>query len=240
MELIEAIEDNRRDLVIKLLNSGVDVNFQEGSVGESPLMTASRESNNQMLNILLNEGADVNLLDKEGNNALIYAIPLQYGRYERKHKLIVEKLLEHGINPNIKNNDGKSAYDIAMDFGHNSAAELIKHYMDIYDNISRIQALRRGKLTRRKLRTSMARRSSALSRFGDRHGLGEDVIQMLNSIISRPSHIDMVDEIPYNMRGMRKKSKKSKKPKKSNKPKKPKSKGIKKRKTKKPRKSLIK
>ena len=236
MELIEAIEDNRSDLVIDLLNSGVDVNFQEGSVGESPLMTASRESNNQMLNILLNEGADVNLLDKEGNNALIYAIPLQYGRYERKHKLIVEKLLEHGINPNIKNNDGKSAYDIAMDFGHHSAAELIKHYMDIYDNISRIQALRRGKLTRRKLRTSMARRSSALSRFGDRHGLGEDVIQMLNSIISRPSHIDMIDEIPYNMRGMRKKSKKRKKPNKSKKPKKPKSKGRKGSKTKRSRK----
>ena len=67
--------------------------------------------------------------------------------------------------------------------------------------IYRIQALQRGKRTRRKLKTSMARRRLALSRLGDTYGLGEDVIQMLNSRMSRPSHVDMIDETPYNMRG---------------------------------------
>ena len=73
--------------------------------------------------------------------------------------------------------------------------------------IYRIQALQRGKRTRRKLRTSMARRRSALSRLGDTHGLGEDVIQMLSHMsipgrfdMTRPSHVDMIDETPYNMR----------------------------------------
>ena len=74
---------------------------------------------------------------------------------------------------------------------------MIKNY---YMRIYRIQALQRGKLTRRKLRTSMAHRRSALSRLGDTHGLGEDVIQMLNSRMSRPSHIDMIDETPHYMR----------------------------------------
>ena len=49
-------------------------------------------------------------------------------------------------------------------------------------HIHHIQALQRGNSTRRKLHTSMARRRSALSRFSDRHGgLGEDIIQILNS-----------------------------------------------------------
>ena len=65
--------------------------------------------------------------------------------------------------------------------------------------IYRIQALRSGNLTRRKLRTSMARRRSALSRLGDTYGLGEDVIKMLNSRMSKPSYIDMIEETPYNM-----------------------------------------
>ena len=45
----------------------------------------------------------------------------------------------------------------------------------------------------------MARRRSALSRLGDTYDLGEDVIQMLNSRISRPTHIDMIEETPYNI-----------------------------------------
>ena len=200
MELIEAIDDNDTDLVIELLNKGVDVNYQEDTIGESPLMTASVQGNKKIVDILLNAGADVNLIDKVGNNALIYAIPLQYGIYYGNNDLIVKTLLKHGINPLHKNNDGRSAYDIAMAFGHRSAYDILEHYMNIYRTYSRIQALQRGKRTRRKLRTSMARRRSALSRLGDTHGLGEDVIQMLNSRMSRPSHIDMIDETPYNMR----------------------------------------
>lgn len=72
--------------------------------------------------------------------------------------------------------------------------------------IYRIQALGRGNLTRRKLKTSMARRRSALSRLSDTYGLDEDVIQMLSHMsipgrfdMTRPSHIDMIEETPYNM-----------------------------------------
>ena len=208
MELIEAIDDNDNDLVIELLNKGVDVNYQEDTVGQSPLMTASLEGYYSIVDILLNAGADVNLIDSNGDNALIYAIsnarkyyPIDSDLLLRQRmglfELIAKKLLDNGINPFHRNNEGDTAYDVAITYRVIEIAELIKHYMKIY----RIQALRRGNLTRRKLRTSMARRRSVLSRLGDRHGLGEDVIQMLNSRISRPSHIDMIEETPYNMRG---------------------------------------
>ena len=67
MELIEAIDDDDIDLVIELLNKGVDVNYQEDTEGQSPLMTASMEGYDDIVDILLNAGADVNLLD---NNAV--------------------------------------------------------------------------------------------------------------------------------------------------------------------------
>ena len=207
MELIEAIDDDDIDLVIELLNKGVDVNYQEDTEGQSPLMTASMEGYNDIVDILLNAGADVNLLDNNGDNALMYAISNARNYYPigsdllRQRiilfKLIAKKLLDNGINPFHRNDEGEIAYDVAIRYRVIEIAELIKHYMKIY----RIQALRRGNLTRRKLRTSMARRRSALSRLGDTHGLGEDVIQILNSRMSRPSHVDMIDETPYNMRG---------------------------------------
>jgi hypothetical protein len=84
----------------------------------------------------------------------------------------------------------------------------------------KLQALQRGKLTRRKLKTSMARRRTALSRLGYTHGVSDDIIEMINHMsipsrfdMTRPSHIDMIDETPYNMRGSgkRKTKKKNKK-----------------------------
>ena len=59
-----------------------------------------------------------------------------------------------------------------------------------------------------KLKTSMARRRTALSRLGYTHGVSDDIIEMINHMsipsrfdMTRPSHIDMIDEAPYNMRG---------------------------------------
>ena len=45
----------------------------------------------------------------------------------------------------------------------------------------------------------MARRRSALSQVADEYSLEEDIIDMLNSRITRPSHLDMIDETPRNL-----------------------------------------
>ena len=202
MELLNAIENNDEDVVIRLLNRGVDVNYQEDSQGESPLMMASRQGKKNIFDILLNAGADINLLDQDGYDALMYAVSgSRYGhrgkspamrRRTLQYILIVKKLLDKGINPNIRNDDNFTAYDMAMYFENIEIAELIKKYMTIY----RMQALKRGNLTRRKLRTSMARRRSALNQVADEYGLNEEIIHMLNSRMIRPTRSDMIDETP--------------------------------------------
>ena len=39
---------------------------------------------------------------------------------------IIELLLELGADKSIKNNDGKTAYDLALEKGHRELAELLK------------------------------------------------------------------------------------------------------------------
>jgi len=62
--------------------------------------------------------------------------------------------------------------------------------------LKKLQALQRVKLTRRKLKTSMARRRSALNQVADEYGLNEEMIHMLNSRMTRPTRLDMIDETP--------------------------------------------
>ena len=80
-----------------------------------------------------------------------------------------------------------------------------------YMTTIRMQSFQRGKMTRRKLRTSMARKRSSTSQLGDRYALGEDIIHRLNSHMTRPNLTDMIDEIPRNMTGSGKRGKRTKK-----------------------------
>ena len=180
-------------------NTRVNINYKESGYGETVLMiscgTSYDDDHLPLVQLLLENGANPNIKNSVGDTALTYAAMNNYD--------IVELLLNNGANPLIKNNDGQTVSDIiyndtggVLSIKDTKLLQLLKKYEVIY----RIQALQRGKLTRRKLRTSMARRRSTISRLGDRHGLGENIIQMLNSRISRPSHIDMIEETPYNMR----------------------------------------
>ena len=172
-------------------------------------MVSSRENYFEIVEYLLENGANPNIKNDGGDTALMYAVaPKNLDNRSNFRDIrswdIARLLLENGANTLIKNNDGQTAYNIVVDGPYarvidevkdGELLQELKKYMRIY----RIQALRRGNLTRRKLRTSMARRRSALSRLGDTHGLGEDIIQMINSRMTRPTHVDMIDETPYNM-----------------------------------------
>lgn len=200
IKLYETDEDIKIDTIL---------NYKEPELGETALMISSRENHLSIVDYLLEYGANPNIKNDEGDTALMYAVaPKNLDNRSNFRDIrswdIARLLLENGANPLIKNNDGQTAYNIVVDGPYarvidevkdGELLQELKKYMRIY----RIQALRRGNLTRRKLRTSMARRRSALNRLGNRHGLGEDVIQMLNSRITRPSHIDMIEETPYNM-----------------------------------------
>ena len=186
-----------------------DINYIN-DYGETPLMLASGLNRYHMIEYLLDNGADINMQNDDNNTALIIAIAS--GNIDA-----VEILLQYNPDINISGQHQYTALMMAESYVNNingiDILYMIKKYI-----LKKLQALQRGKLTRRKLKTSMARRRSALSRLGDTHNLNEEIIQMMRNMsipsrfnMTKPSHIDMIDETPYNMRGGGKTKKKKKK-----------------------------
>lgn len=159
-----------------------------------------------VIQLLIDYGADVNVELEEfiergydsSTPILLIMEPLRFQDITNPDEIkssiaVIELLLKNGASPfpqGYENHDPLMEY--AIPSGLQELIDLINKYRSIY----RIQRRHRGNLTRRKLRTSMARRRSALSRLSDTYDLGEDIVQILNSRMTRPSHIDMIDETP--------------------------------------------
>ena len=91
-----------------ILADGAGVNTRDSMNGWTPLLRgASINCSHEIANILIRYKADIDAVDKENKSALLIAtingnLPL------------VRLLIEHGANINIKNNYGKSLYDLAL------------------------------------------------------------------------------------------------------------------------------
>lgn len=127
-----------------------------GSVfeGVTPLMTATSENDLEQIELLIEEGADINEQDEEGSTALDWAI--FSGHYEAAELLLekgadpntvdiyeatplitavfnenaemVKLLLEHGADPTFENSEGMKAYDYAKDYGNETIMKILEKY----------------------------------------------------------------------------------------------------------------
>jgi len=82
-----------------LLEYGVDANSREVLFGATPLYGASHSGHTNAVQILLENGANPNLLDNDGGTAMMEAS-------HRGYTDIVRLLLEYDANPNIIDNGG--------------------------------------------------------------------------------------------------------------------------------------
>jgi hypothetical protein len=101
------IHDDAR-AVQSFIDQGVSVNTQEDITGESLLHLAVQNNAVNVINVLLNNQANINIIDNKGNTPLHYATQLS-------NQDIIQLLLEKGANTNIKNHEGKLAVDYADD-----------------------------------------------------------------------------------------------------------------------------
>ena len=67
-----------RDTVRFLIERGADTEFRDDT-GDTSLMVAIRQDNHRLATHLVNQGADVNVLGKDGRSALAVARELQFG-----------------------------------------------------------------------------------------------------------------------------------------------------------------
>jgi ankyrin repeat protein len=93
----------------------MSVNEQDPS-GYTPLQAAASWDRVEMVEYLISKGADVNLVDSEGDTALHYC----------ENAKIAEVLVEHGADPLLRNKYGLLPIEKAYLDGHEAVVEFLK------------------------------------------------------------------------------------------------------------------
>ena len=105
--------------VKRIISSGMaDVNFGWGSCGMTPLIFASRYNHKDVVQILLDNGADPDKAVENGWTPLHLAA-------DRGHRDVVEVLLNGGVEPNQTNNERVTPLHVAAGKGHKSVVQLL-------------------------------------------------------------------------------------------------------------------
>ncbi|MEC2451111.1 ankyrin repeat domain-containing protein, partial [Bacillus thuringiensis] len=90
----------------------------------TPLQAAIANKQSELVAFLIEKGSDVNIMQSGGWTGLHEAALL--GNEE-----IIMLLLKNGANKMIKKNDGKTAYDIALEKGYNHLLHHLKQEVNL-------------------------------------------------------------------------------------------------------------
>lgn len=109
--LIGAAHRGDTDKVKALLSQGLDVNKKGHEYGKTALMYAVEAGYCEIAQMLLDKGADVNIVDNNGQTALMLGVRwFAYAKEnDTKYAQIIQLLLDKGANINAQDNDGKTA-----------------------------------------------------------------------------------------------------------------------------------
>jgi ankyrin repeat protein len=114
----EAAREGNKLEVMNLVNRGVDVNATGGGTLDfSPLMWAAEEGNVEMMNVLLDNGANPNLINRRGMCALLLAA-------KNGHIDAVKLLLNRGASVQCET-QGVTPLHAAAAYGHTEAVRLL-------------------------------------------------------------------------------------------------------------------
>ncbi|KAF4225592.1 hypothetical protein CNMCM6457_008014 [Aspergillus fumigatiaffinis] len=132
--LLWATQMGHETVVSKLLASvGVDVDHADPE-GRAPLSHAVELGFGEIVQLLLNSGADINLEDKHGRTPLLWAT-------QKRHQIIVSELLASpGADVDHPDSEGRTAMSYAADLGYGSIVQALvsaNAYVNSEDNTRR-------------------------------------------------------------------------------------------------------
>ncbi len=142
-QLMDSIESDDFDIFKHLLEIGADPNtlhYQRHIGYMTPLMEASNSNDPRYVIELLKYGADPNIVT--------YSTTLHHALMNRNSIRIIYLLLKNGANPLLKDMNGDTAYDDAVNDGHNKIIiDLLKDAI-----LRRLQNKTRRFLTRKRVK----------------------------------------------------------------------------------------
>jgi ankyrin repeat protein len=109
--MAKAIRNGELAVVRALLDLGADVHTLDGPW--SPLDSAVHNNRVDLARLFIDRGADVNAVDKVGYTPLLLAAAIDFGDTD-----MIDVLLAAGADPHVKTPSGKTALDLAREYGH--------------------------------------------------------------------------------------------------------------------------
>ena len=94
--------------------------------GWTALVWAARNGRTDLVNLLLDRGADINIITKDGFTALVHSL-------ENKHRDTAHLLLRRGANPNLEEDNCSPALPIAAKYG---LVDLVREVLNLGGSIS--------------------------------------------------------------------------------------------------------
>jgi len=114
------------EMIRLLAQAGADLDKSDAD-GKSPLLVAIGEGKLDVVSLLLSLGANVHHRDYDGNGALAHAALAARPQWHPLARMapIIETLRAVGADPAARNNDGKTARDIAQEYALAELAALL-------------------------------------------------------------------------------------------------------------------
>lgn len=117
-----AMDSGHGDAARFLIESGADINAV-GTHGDAPLHIAVAKGQAEVVRLLLGKGADCNVKRAGRDGGTPLHVAAHFG-----HVDIVKLLISKGANVNTKDNDGKTALDIAAREGNAETVEVLRSF----------------------------------------------------------------------------------------------------------------
>lgn len=117
--LQEAIANDADKIALDLIEKGIELNTQDNN-GQTALHYVALYKNSVLAVSILDNGGNIDVLDKYGNSPLWTATFNARGNYE-----IVKIFLTYGAKPLAKNNSGRSPLDFARQIGDKTLIDLL-------------------------------------------------------------------------------------------------------------------
>ena len=116
-----ACRNDNFDFVQMIFELGADINAVSEDRGYTAVMDAVWRGNEKITKYLISKGANLNTINKEGQNNLILAVGAN-------RESLVKLLVENGADPDVKDMMGMSAYNYAVLFKKQKLVEILEPY----------------------------------------------------------------------------------------------------------------